>query len=210
MNKNIENLNWRYAVKKFDTTKKLSSEKLDTLIEAASLTPASLGLQTYKLIVIKDQKVKEELVPFSFNQPQISDCSELLVLVAQKEVNGDSVNSYLEFLSSERGIPLEALEQYKGMMMGWVGNLDEEQKQTWVDKQAYIALGNILNTAANERIDSCPMEGFDKTKYDEILGLEKLGLRSVVICPVGYRSAEDDTQHYKKVRIAKADFAIEI
>ena len=210
MNKNIENLNWRYAVKKFDTTKKLSSEKLDILIEAASLTPASLGLQTYKLIVIKDQKVKEELVPFSFNQPQISDCSELLVLVAQKEVNEDSVNSYLEFLSAERGIPLEALEQYKGMMMGWVGSLDEEQKQAWVDKQAYIALGNILNTAANERIDSCPMEGFDNTKYDEILGLEKLGLRSVVICPVGYRSAEDDTQHYKKVRIAKANFAIEI
>ena len=174
MNSYIDNLNWRYATKKFDTSKKVSQGDLDNLLEATSLSASSYGLQPYEILVVEDAALRAKLQPAAWGQSQITEASHLIVL-ANQSTFGES-----------KLMPLS-----------------ESAKATWTARQTYIALGNLLSAAADLKIDTCPMEGFDSAQFNEMLGLSKKGLNAAVLVAIGYRSEEDKTQHYKKVRKTK-------
>ncbi|WP_010228740.1 NAD(P)H-dependent oxidoreductase [Gillisia marina] len=201
----IEDLNWRYATKKFDANKEVSSEDLEKLLEAIQLTASSYGLQPYEVIVIKDAALREELKAHSWNQTQITDASEVIVFANKTQITSAYVDSYLNDIASTRSLKLEDLDGLKGMLESTILKLDAEDQSLWAAKQAYIALGNLLSAAANLKIDTCPMEGFDATKYDELLNLKEKGLTTAVIATIGYRSEDDQTQFAAKVRKSKND-----
>ena len=206
----IQDANWRYATKKFDTTKKVSKEDLETLKEAIRLSASSFGLQLYKVIIVDNPELRAKLQPASWGQTQIVDASHLIVLANQTNVGTPEIDSYIENISKTRNLPVDALSGYADFMKGAINPLSEEAKNIWTAKQTYLALGNLLNAAAELKIDVTPMEGFDPKQYNEILGLDKLNLNASVIAAVGYRHEEDATQHYKKVRKSNEDLFITI
>lgn len=194
-------LQWRYATKKFDASKKLSESDLQDLLEAVRLAPSSYGIQPWKFLVISDPALRAKLREAAWGQPQVTDASQLIVLCAKRSLSEADIDRYLKEISAVRGAPAEQLEGFKGMMMGSVSRQSHEELKVWNQKQVYIALGVLLSACAAKNIDSCPMEGFDKEKFDEILGLEKENLTATVLCPVGYRAADDEQAAYKKVRL---------
>ncbi|MBC9796512.1 NAD(P)H-dependent oxidoreductase [Sinomicrobium weinanense] len=196
----IESLNWRYATKKFDPSKKVSAEDLATLKEAIRLSASSYGLQPYEVLVIEDPEIRKQLKEVSWGQPQITDASHLIVFANKTNVTAKDTETYMNNISKTRNIPVESLSGFNDMINNTVVTLPEDVKNTWTAKQTYLALGSLLATAAELRIDACPMEGFDAEGYNKILGLDKKGLNAAVIATIGYRSEEDDTQHYAKVR----------
>lgn len=200
-----EDLNWRYATKKFDSEKEISKDDLNTLLESIQLTASSYGLQPYEVMVVKDAKIREQLKAAAWNQTQITDASYLLVFANLKSVNEAYVNTYLDNIAKTRNITREDLKGMEEMIKNTTLQLPAELQNTWAAKQAYIALGNLLSAAANLKIDTCPMEGFDAAKFDEILGLQNKNLTTAVIAPIGYRSEEDHYQHLSKVRKSKSD-----
>ncbi|MFM9987566.1 NAD(P)H-dependent oxidoreductase [Flavobacterium sp.] len=206
----IENQNWRYATKKFDATKKVSTKDLETLKEAIRLSSSSYGLQLYKIIIVENPEIRAKLQPASWGQTQIVDASHLIVFANQTNIGSAEIDSYLENVSQTRSLPIDALSGYGDFMKGNVNSLTEEAKNVWTAKQTYIALANLISAAAELKIDTTPMEGFDAKQYNEILGLDKLNLNAAVIAAVGYRHEEDDTQHYKKVRKSNEDLYITI
>ncbi len=199
----IDNLQWRYATKKFDASKKVSNKDLEALLESIQLTASSYGLQPYHVFVITDPDIRKQLQPVSWGQTQIVDASYLLVFANKTELDGEWIDAYLKNISETRSIPVEALNEYREIMRGNILSLPAEQQATWASKQAYIALGNLLSAAADLKIDTTPMEGFDANAYNEILGLTDKGLNAAVVAAIGYRSDEDDSQHYAKVRQPK-------
>ncbi|CAM4232413.1 NAD(P)H-dependent oxidoreductase [Gillisia hiemivivida] len=201
----IDDLNWRYATKKFDINKEVSSKDLQTLLEAIQLTASSYGLQPYEIIIIKDAALREELKAHSWNQTQITDASEVIVFANKTHITSSYVDSYLQDIAQTRGLKTEDLQGLKGMVESTIMKLNPEDQNTWAAKQAYIALGNLLSAAANLRIDTCPMEGFDAAKYDQLLNLKERGLTTAVIVTIGYRSEDDQTQFAAKVRKSKED-----
>ncbi|MDC6366064.1 MULTISPECIES: NAD(P)H-dependent oxidoreductase [Flavobacteriaceae] len=200
MNNVIENRTWRYATKKFDASKKVSDEDMETILEATRLSASSYGLQPYHVFVITDQELKEKLKPFSWNQSQITDASHLLVFANVTDFGEELVDGYLQNLSKTRNVPMEGLKDYSNMMKSSLLNLPVETKSNWTAKQVYIALGNVMQAAAELKIDTCPMEGFQADEYNKILALTEKNLNAVVVLPLGYRSDEDGTQHMPKVR----------
>ncbi|WP_086477091.1 MULTISPECIES: NAD(P)H-dependent oxidoreductase [Arenibacter] len=201
----IDILNWRYATKKFDTDKKVSPEKLESLLEAASLSASSYGLQPYKIFVVEDRTIREKLKPAAWGQAQITEASHLIVLANQVTYGEELIDDYLKNLSTTRNVPLQDLEGRADFMKSKLVPLSDSEKENWTARQAYLALGNLLSAAADLKIDSCPMEGFDSEEINNILGLNEKGLNAAVLLAIGYRSAEDGTQHLKKVRKPKAE-----
>jgi len=210
MNSYIENLNWRYSTKKFDASKKVSKKDLENLLEATSLSASSYGLQPYEILVVEDKELRSKLQPAAWGQSQITEASHLIVLANQSTFGEELVDDYLSNVSKTRNIPAKDLEGYADFMKSKLMPLSESAKSTWTARQTYIALGNLLSAAADLKIDSCPMEGFDNAQFNELLGLKEKGLNAAVIVAVGYRSEEDSTQHYKKVRKSKADLITHI
>lgn len=196
----LQQLNWRYATKQFDPTKSLSQEQLDLLLKATNLTPSSYGLQPYSIIVIKDKALREKLQVAAYNQPQLTDASDIILFAASTNLSTDTVDDFTTRISKIRDIPKSALSEYEAMMKGTVASLSNEELINWASKQAYIALGQLIVTCATQHIDTCPMEGFDKDKFDNILGLHEKNLTSVAMLAIGYRSEEDAYQHMAKVR----------
>jgi nitroreductase len=198
----IEKLNWRYAVKKFDSTRKVSDADWKTLEESLILTPTSFGLQPYKFIVITDDKLKAELQPHAWNQPQITTCSHLVVIVTKNEVTEADVEEYIQRIMEVRGTGYnDDMKNFQAMINGFRQKAEEEGwMQQWTHKQSYIALGFLMETAALLNIDSCPMEGFNAADVDKVLGLDKEGYSSAVLCPIGYRSSDDWLANLPKVR----------
>ena len=201
----LENQNWRYATKKFDATKKISTEDLNFLKEAIRLSTSSFGLQLYKVIIIENPELRAKLLPFAWGQTQIVDASHLIVFANQTVVNDSDIDAYIKNVSETRGVPIEALSGFGDYMKGAVNPIPADAKVIWTAKQTYLALGNLLNAAAELKIDVTPMEGFDAKKFNEILGLDALNLNAAVIATVGYRHEEDATQHNKKVRKSNED-----
>lgn len=199
----IEKLNWRYATKKFDSSYKMNESEVELVKSVIQLSPASYGLQPYKVLIVTNPEIREKLKEVSWNQPQITDSSAVLVFVRNKVVDETEVDTFVDNIVKTRGVPKEMLAQYESMMKYAVSSQTEEQKATWVDKQIYLALGNLLTSLSVLGLDSCPMEGFDKSKYDEILGLENTS--SVVVCAIGKRDESDETQNYRKVRKSTED-----
>ena len=200
MNSYIENLNWRYATKKFDASKKVSPKDLENLLEATSLSASSYGLQPYEILVVEDAALRSKLQPAAWGQSQITEASHLIVLANQSTFGEELVDNYLDNVSETRGIPSNDLEGYSDFMKSKLMPLTESAKATWTARQTYIALGNLLSAAADLKIDTCPMEGFNSEQFNEMLGLSNKGLNAAVLVAIGYRSEEDKTQHYKKVR----------
>lgn len=196
----IETLNRRYASKAFDPTRKLSDSQLFQLTESLRLAPSSFGLQPWKFIVVTNPTLRESLVQHSWGQRQVADASHLIVLCAKDNINEEDVQNYINDIASTRSVALETLDGYKNMMNGSVWSRSSENKKVWAEKQVYIAQWFLLMTAAQLQIDACPMEWFDHQAYDKLLWLEWSGYHSVVIVPVGYRSADDAYAQATKVR----------
>tara|TARA_R110002051_G_scaffold11927_2_gene42837 strand:+ start:848 stop:1480 length:633 start_codon:yes stop_codon:yes gene_type:complete len=210
MSSYIDSLNWRYATKKFDADKKVSQEDLETLLEATTLSASSFGLQPYKIFVVEDAEIRSKLRPFAWDQSQITEASHLIVLANQNSFGPELVEEYVDNVSETRGIPAAGLKGYSDFMKSKLVPLSEDAKAVWTAKQTYIALGNLLSAAAINKIDACPMEGFDAEQFNNILGLTEKGLNTSVLVAVGYRSEEDETQHYKKVRKSKENLITHI
>ena len=196
----IKQLEWRYATKKFDATKKLSKAKLNVITQAFNLTATSFGLQTIKLIVIEDKGIREPLVEAAYNQNQVLNASHLLIICIQKNIEDDDVKNYYNNIKDIRNTPENILKPYREDLINMMQGMSEQGGQQWSTNQAYIALGNLMTVCAIEGIDSCPMEGFISSKYDEILKLDEKGLKSVLLLPVGYRAEDDMFATFKKVR----------
>lgn len=205
MNSYIENLKWRYATKKFDSSKKISQQDLDTLKEAIQLSASSYGLQPYKVLVIEDENVRKQLLGASWNQSQITDASQIIVFANMTDFNESLVDNYISNTAKTRNLEEESLKGYSDFMKSTLNPLPQEVKTNWTAKQTYIALGNLLSAAAALKIDACPMEGFDSEQYNEILNLKSQNLNAAVVATIGYRSKDDQTQHYAKVRKPKTE-----
>lgn len=202
----IDNLNWRYATKKF-SERKVSTEEVNQLISAINLSASSTGLQPYRIFVVENPELRAQLAEGSFNR-QIADSSHLIVFAAFEKVTLQHIEDYMNLVASQRGIPVESLADFKMALVGGILNRSDEENSAWSGRQAYIALGTALIAAADLKIDTTPMEGFDPAKFDELLGLKALGLKSVVTLAIGYRDEELDIfASFKKVRLPEAEFA---
>jgi|TARA_B110001454_G_scaffold97423_1_gene92210 nitroreductase len=206
----IDSLKWRYAVKKFDTNKDLSEIQIETLKEAFNLTATSYGLQPLKLVIIKNKKIQEKLLPFSWNQQQILQASHLLVICIKDNYTTKEVENYFNLVQKIRNTPDEVINPFKKFLTAEIAKKTQEELYVSNKNQAYIALGNLLTVCASQEIDSCPMEGFTPDKYDEILDLTKDNLKSVLVLPVGFRASDDYMKDLTKVRKNISDSIIEI
>ncbi len=200
----ISALNFRYATKAFDPTRKITPETWDTIEKSLALTPSSFGLQPWKFIVVDSPEIREQLKTVSWNQPQITDASHLVVFTARNELTKNDINRWISRLAEVQGTPIENLAGYAGMISSFSSNMSASEKQAWNTRQVYIALGQLMTASAVMGIDTCPLEGISPSDYDKILGLENSGYTTVVACALGYRSADDI--HATK---AKARFEIE-
>lgn len=202
----LDALQRRYATKKFDSAKKISPSDWAALEQALILTPSSYGLQPWKFVVVTDPALKAKLRPASWNQSQIEDCSHLVVFLAKEDITEADVDRFVARIAEVRGVTPESLAAYKGFMMGdLVNGARHAIIGEWAARQAYIALGNFMTSAALLDIDTCPIEGLEPAKYDEILGLKGTGYRTLAACPAGYRSADDKYASVPKVRFEAAD-----
>ncbi|MEK6554196.1 MAG: NAD(P)H-dependent oxidoreductase [Bdellovibrionota bacterium] len=202
----IEKQNWRYAVKKFDPTKKISEKDWKALENALVLTPSSYGLQPWKFLIVQNPELRKQLRAVSWNQSQVEDCSHYVVMTAHEKVNPAWVQKFLKRIVEVRNVKLESLAGFEKSIMSDVINGPRSLVAAeWAARQCYIALGNLMTSAALLDIDTCPMEGLDPAQYDEILKLKGTGFRTFVACAVGYRAADDIFAGFKKVRFKNED-----
>jgi nitroreductase len=195
----LSNLQRRYACKIFDSERKIPDKDVVNIIQALRLTPSSFGLQPWKYIIVSDQTLKQKLMAAT-HQEQIISCSHLIILCGINDIDSDYVDRRYQY-SLDAGWDPQRLSKYNEMILTMASDLKSKgMLQTYIDNQVYIALWSLIQICANLHIDACPMWGFDKQAYDDILGLTNDGWHSVVICPIGYRSPEDSAQHRKKIR----------
>jgi len=207
---NLKALNWRYATKKFDNTKILSPEKVETLKQAFNLTATSYGLQPLKMLVISNKSTQEQLTKFSMGQQQVSTASHVLVICIETNIDKQFISAYFNRVKKMRNTPDEVLKPFHSFLLDDFEKKAIGEIESWARNQAYLALGTLLTVCATEEIDACPMEGFEPSNYDEFLGLEALNLKSVLVLPVGYRAKDDFFSELKKVRRPLEDVIIEI
>lgn len=196
----MKQLNRRYATQQFDTTKKLSDAQRDELLEATRLAPSSFWLQAWKFFIVETQDIQDALVEHSYGQEKVAQCSHLFVFARPTSINQSLLDAYMDDTAQTQNTPRENLQGFENAIKNSILQMSQEEKTVRADKQIYIALGFLLETAALLGIDAWPMEWFDPQGYDTVLGLADKGYTSVVVCPVGFRSADDDTQHRAKVR----------
>jgi len=208
MSKFIENQNWRYATKKFDANKKISEKDLDILKEAMRLSTSSYGLQPYKIIIVQSPELRAKLKVAAWGQSQIIDASHVFVFVNETNFGDAEIDAFAKNIADTRGISTESIQGYVDFMKSTITSLSPETRNIWTAKQTYLALGNLINAAAELKIDATPMEGFIPEQVNEVLGLDKLGLNATLIATLGYRHEEDATQHFKKVRKSNEDLFI--
>jgi nitroreductase len=199
----LTQLRWRYATKQFDATRKISDADLRTLEESLVLTPSSFGLQPWRFVVVTDQATKDKLVPASWDQRQVADASHVVVFAIKKNVGVTEVDHYLGRMAQVRGVTPESLGGFRDVLVGFLAQpADKFSADQWSTRQVYIALGNFMTSAALLGIDTCPLEGIEPARYDEILGLDAQGYQTVVVAAAGYRAANDKYAKLPKVRFA--------
>ncbi|WP_036878457.1 NAD(P)H-dependent oxidoreductase [Xylanibacter oryzae] len=205
----LDDLKWRYATKAYDSTKKVDQKDVDKIIEAARLAPTSSGLQQFRVMVITNQELKEKIVPIAMDQQNIAQCSHLLVFVAWDKYTEKRIDDIYNYTTDQRGLPKGRFDSYTNKLKALYLPQTAEENFAHTARQAYIGLGLALAQAAELKVDSTPMEGFDNKALDELLGLRSKGLRSVVLMPLGYRDNTNDwLVKMKKVRIPKDNFVI--
>ncbi len=201
----LDKLNWRYAAKAMNG-EKVPQEKVDAIIEAISLAPTSSGLQPFEVLVITNQELKEKIRPVSWNQSVVTDCSHLFVFAAWDTYTADRINKMFDLTNTVRGFKNEGWENYRQVLLDSYPQRSAEENFNHAAKQAYIAFSQAIAAAAFEGVDCTPLEGFDPTAVDKILGLEEKGLKSCVMLPIGYRDIENDwLVNLPKVRKPKED-----
>ncbi len=204
-----DHLNWRYATQKFDPDKKIPEAEFLEILESLRLAPSSYGLQPWKFVVVRDKTVRKKLREHAWNQAQVTDASHLIILCALRTIDPGYVKHFTARLAESRGVAPGSLTAYEQGMLNALKTMSAQTLREWMKRQVYLALGILLAQCAYKRIDSCPMEGFEAKKFDEILDLEKLNLESVVLCPIGYRAEDDQYAALKKVRFMKNEVFIE-
>lgn len=204
MNKQlIEALEWRYACKKFDANKRISDTDLDTILDSIQLTPSSYGLQPIKVLLIETKELREQIKPIAWNQAQVVDASHLLVFCHYTALSESYIDQHVSLMANTRNLPIEKLQGFGTHVKSSIATMDADHVNQWTGKQTYIALGQVLLSCALLKIDATPMEGFDRKALDELLDLSKDGLSTSLLCPIGYRHAEDPYIALKKVRKTK-------
>ncbi len=202
----LKQLEWRYATKEFDPTKKISEDVWKVLEQSLVLAPSSFGLQPWKFFVVRNPEIRQQLVEHSWGQKQVVDASHLVVFTIKEDVNSEDVDTYLQRMSEVRNVPLEKLEGLANMVKGFLQRpADAFDKDAWSAKQVYIALGFFMFSAAMLEVDTCAMEGIDPAKYDEVLRLKDKGFRTAVVCTAGYRLPSDKYANMAKVRFETED-----
>lgn len=213
MSDTLQKLQWRYATKKFDPTRKLSPEQLECILEAIRLTATSSGLQPYEVLVVNNPELRARIQPHAWNQAQVTEASHLLVFAAWDNYTAERINAMFDLVNEARGFRNEGWENYRNFLLQTYPPRDPEVNFQHAARQAYIGLGSALIAAAELKVDCTPMEGFDPDKVDEILDLDlrARGLRSVLMLPLGYRAEQGDwLVDLKKVRRAREQFVTEI
>lgn len=198
----IKDLNWRYATKNMNG-KAVSEEKLNVILEATNLAATSYGLQPFTVIVVENKDMKAQLQAAAYGQTQVGSSSHILVFTVPLKITAADIQTFIDNVATTRNVPANVLDHYKSMMLDTVVALPAEQQQIWATKQAYIALGTALAAAAEQKVDACPMEGFDVAAFDKILGLTEKGLKAIVMLPIGFRADSDATANFAKVRKSK-------
>ena len=202
----LDNLNWRYATKKFDSTKTIAAETWAALEDSLVLTPSSYGLQPWKFWVITNTELREQLKPLSWNQAQVTDCSHYVVFAIKKNLSLEHIDHFIARTAEVRGITVDAIAGYRNIMASDVVYGPRSLTvNEWATRQVYIALGNFMTSAAMIGVDTCPMEGIEAPKYDKLLGLPEKGYATVVACAAGYRAEDDKYANLAKVRFLKDD-----
>jgi nitroreductase len=201
----LQQLHWRYATKKFDPTKTIPEDTIAALASSLVLTPSSFGLQPWQFLVIRDPAIREELLPHSWGQAQVTDCSHLVVLAAKTETTEAEIDRFLERTVAVRGGEIDQLNPYREMMVGFTKNMDQADCLQWAKLQTYIALGQLMASAAVLGIDACPMEGIAPSEYDRILKLPAQGYTTSVACALGYRADDDKYATAPKVRFEESE-----
>lgn len=203
----LDALAWRYATKAFED-RKIDEDTITRIVEAFNLTATSFNLQPVKLYVIGDKALQEQLTEASYGQKQVKTASHILVFCVKKHVSPDYIHNYFDREEEIRNTDPKILEPYRENLIKMFSSFDEERVRFWASNQAYLSMGNLLTFLAHEGVDSCPMEGFDRTKVDEILALDKEGLGSVLLLPIGYRDEEDFFASLEKVRQPVEDVVV--
>ena len=203
-----EALTWRYATKKFDTNKKLADEVLNQILEAGRLSPSSFGLQPWKFILIENTELRAKLREAGYGQPQITEASHVLVIASKNDLSEEYVDSYMKSTAEAQGLTTDDLAGFKSYLMGSITSKDGATVKAWNARQAYIPLGIMLETAALLEVDTCPMEGFENAKFDELLGLNEIGYSSTVMMTLGYRDENDDASKRAKSRFGAEEIII--
>ncbi|NEV93353.1 NAD(P)H-dependent oxidoreductase [Psychroflexus sp. YR1-1] len=205
----IDALEWRYATKKFDDSRTVDSSRIELLKKAFNLTPTSYGLQPLRLVIIKNQELKDRLFEHSYDQIQVKTASHVLVICIENTVDEHFINHNFELQKEIRNAKDEIINPFREFLIKDFGKKSDGNIKEWAINQAYLALGNMLTTCAAEKIDACPMEGFEKEAYDDILNLKEKGISSALVLPIGYRAKDDKFADFKKVRRPQEETIIE-
>jgi nitroreductase / dihydropteridine reductase len=207
----LDDLKWRHAVKAYNPEKKVSQDKIDLIIEAARLAPTSSGLQPFKVVVIENQEIKNKLMEGALNPECMRDCSHVLIFAAWDRYTAERIDYVYDLTTDERGLPRGRFSSYTDKIKDIYLNQSAEENHAHIARQTYIALGMALAQAAELKVDTTPIEGFDNNHIDAVLKLNELGLKSVNLMYVGYADTENDwLSNMKKVRVPKEEFIIEI
>lgn len=207
----VEGINWRYATKAFDPSRKIDTETWEVLEHALVSAPSSFGLQPWKFIIVTDQAVKDSLVPLSWGQRQIADASHVVVFAVKHPVTAQDVHRHLERTAEVQGTSIEQLAALEKMIAGFIEKPPYDvDLRSWATRQVYIALGGFMMAAALLGVDTCPMEGIDPAGYDAALGLEGTGYFTAVACPAGYRAESDHTARRAKVRFPREQVIVRV
>jgi len=196
-------LNFRYATKQFDPTRKLDTPTWDALLQSLVLAPSSFGLQPWRFLIVNNPEIRAKLRAASWNQPQLTDADRVIVVTTRTDLTAADLDAWMSCLALAQGKSPEDLAAYRGMIEGFAGALDAAAKQNWNTRQCYIALGQLMTSAAVMGVDTCPLEGIDKAAYDQILDLENSGYTTAVACAVGYRIEADPYAGLPKARFTK-------
>jgi nitroreductase len=206
----VRAMSWRYATKKFDPDRHVRPEDLETILNATNLSASSYGLQPFQFVVIQDKSLQEQLMPMSYNQPQVRDASAVIVFAVRTNVDEDYIRQSAKLTEEVRGLPPGTLNDYAKQMIGAIMSMDDEQRIAWASKQTYLLMGTALAACAMLGIDACPMEGFVADQYDEMLSLREKNLHTSLVLPIGYRAADDVNGNFAKVRHPLDEMVIRI
>jgi nitroreductase len=202
----LQQLNWRYATKQFDPNQKIPDDAWTALEQSLVLAPSSFGLQPWKFFVVRNPELREQLKAHAWGQAQVTDASHLVVLAIQKDIEASTVDRFIDRMSEVRQVPTDSLTGYGKMVKGFLEQPPYPlEMDAWATRQVYIALGFFMHSAAMLGIDTCPLEGFDPAKFNEILKLPEQGYAAVVLCVAGYRAEDDKYATLPKVRYATED-----